>query len=147
MRLLTFLSFENNNDNNNLLHLYSSFLGTQSALHRRGESPQPPPMCSIHLDEVTAAILHQNAHHTPAYWWRGDSDEASQCMGMIRRPWWWSEANGEFGIFNDHRESGPRLTSHPNYFSLSAILNKILLLLLLLFTIIIISIHADRFFL
>ncbi len=28
--------------NNNLLHLYSTFLGTQSALHRTGESPQPP---------------------------------------------------------------------------------------------------------
>ncbi len=58
-----------------------------------------------------------------AYWCRGDSDEANQCMGIIRRPWW-SEANGEIwpicrcytptlfekhiGIFNDHRESGPR---------------------------------------
>ncbi len=69
-------------NNNNLLHLYSAFLGTQSALHRRGESPQPPPMCSIHLDDATAAILLQNAHHTPAYWWRGDRViEANQCMG------------------------------------------------------------------
>ncbi len=34
-------------------------------------------MCSIHLDDATAAILSQNAHHTPAYWWRGD-------------PEWWS---------------------------------------------------------
>ncbi len=48
------------NNNNNLLHLYSTFLDTQSALHRRGESPQPPPMCSIHLDDPTAAILRQN---------------------------------------------------------------------------------------
>ncbi len=54
------------------MHLYSAFLGTQSALHRRRGSPQPPPMCSIHLDEATATILRQNAHHTPAYWWRGD---------------------------------------------------------------------------
>ncbi len=68
------------------------FLGTQSALHKKGQSPRSPPLCSIHLDDATAAILHQNAHHTPAYWW-GDSDEANQCMGMIRRPWW-SEANG-----------------------------------------------------
>ncbi len=37
-----------------------------------GESPHPPPMCSIHQDDAMAAILHQNAHHTPAYWWRGD---------------------------------------------------------------------------
>ncbi len=59
-------------NNNNLLHLYSAILGTQSALHRRGESPQSPPMCSMHLDDATATILHQNAHHTPAYWWKGD---------------------------------------------------------------------------
>ncbi len=63
---------DNNNNNNNLLHLYSAFLGTQNALHRRGESPQPPPVCSIHLDDATAAIVRQNDHHTPAYWWRGD---------------------------------------------------------------------------
>ncbi len=88
-----------------------------------GESPHPPLMCSIHLDDATVAILCQNAHHTPAYWWRGDSDEANQCMGMIRRPWW-SEANGRIwpgcrgytllffkghpGIVNDYRESGPQ---------------------------------------
>ncbi len=78
-----------NNNNNNSLHLYSAFLGAQSALHWRGGggggTPQPPPVCSIHLDDATAAILRQNAHHTPAYWWRGDSDEANQCMEMIRR--------------------------------------------------------------
>ncbi len=59
-------------NNNNLLHLYSAFLGSQSALHRRGGSPQPLPVCSIHLDDATAAIVRQNAHHTPAYWWRRD---------------------------------------------------------------------------
>jgi len=44
------------------------FLGPQSALHMEGEeSPQTPPMCSIHhLDDATAAILCQNAHHTLA---------------------------------------------------------------------------------
>ncbi len=66
-----------NNDStiniNNSLYLYSAFLGTQSALHRRGGvSPQPPPVCSIHLDDATAVIFRQNAHHTPVYWWRGD---------------------------------------------------------------------------
>ncbi|CAM4574724.1 unnamed protein product [Leuciscus chuanchicus] len=55
-------------------------------IKRSGESPQPPPVCSTNLDDATAAILCQNAHHTPAYWWRGDSDEANQYMGMIRRP-------------------------------------------------------------
>ncbi len=51
---------------------YSAFLGTQSILHSKGESPHPPPVCSIHLDDATAAIVRQIAHHTPAYWWRGD---------------------------------------------------------------------------
>ncbi len=60
------------NNINNSLHLYSAFLGTQNTLHTRRESPQPPPVCSIHLDDVTAAIVYQNAHHTPSYWWRGD---------------------------------------------------------------------------
>jgi len=41
-----------------------------------------------HLDEATAVILHQIAHHTPAYWWRGDSDEANWYIGVIRRPLW-----------------------------------------------------------
>ncbi len=45
----------------------------QSALHwGGGGSSQPRPMCSIHLDDAMAAILRQNAHHTSAYWWRGD---------------------------------------------------------------------------
>jgi len=36
------------------------------------DESQLPSMWSIHLDDATAAILHPNAHHTPAYWWRGD---------------------------------------------------------------------------
>ncbi len=43
--------------NNNSLHLYSAFLGTQSALHGRGEFPQPPPVCSIHLDDARQPSL------------------------------------------------------------------------------------------
>ncbi len=33
-----------------------------------GVSPQPPPVCSIHLDDAAAAIgqRRQCAHHTPA---------------------------------------------------------------------------------
>ncbi len=63
-------------------------------------SPQPPPVCSIHLDDATAATgqRHQCAHHTPAtggeerkiepikcirsphtsYRWRGEKDRANQ---------------------------------------------------------------------
>ncbi len=38
----------------------------------------PPPMCSIHLDDVMAAILRQNTQHTPAT--GGEETE------------WWSES-------------------------------------------------------
>ncbi len=33
-----------------------------------GVFPQPPPVCSIHLDDATAATVQQRqcAHHTPA---------------------------------------------------------------------------------
>jgi len=27
---------------------------------------------AYNLDDATAALLHQNTHQTPAYWWRGD---------------------------------------------------------------------------
>ncbi len=53
-----------------------------------GGSPQPPPMCIIQLDDMTAAILRQNAHHTPAYWWRGDRVMKPICV------WGWLEGHG-----------------------------------------------------
>ncbi len=114
----------NNNNNNNLLHLHRTFLGTQSTLRRRGESPQPQPVCSIQLDDAMAAILHQNAHHTPANWWRGDrlmkpisvwgllgGHDGQMPMGKFGQddgftPLLFFEEHP--GIFNDHRESGPR---------------------------------------
>ncbi len=44
-------------NNNNLLHLYSAFSGPIPVLKALyievGESPQPSPMCSIHLDDAT----------------------------------------------------------------------------------------------
>ncbi len=56
-----------------MMHLYSAFcvlLYTQSALQScEGEvSPQTSPVCSIHLDDATAATeqRRQCAHHTPA---------------------------------------------------------------------------------
>ncbi len=56
-----------------ICYIYIALFWVLKALYIEGEeSPQPPPMCSIHLDDVTAAILCQNAQHTPAYWWRGD---------------------------------------------------------------------------
>ncbi len=55
-----------------MMHLYSALLCI--AVHPKhftimwGVSPQPPPVCSIHLDDTTAATgqWHQCAHHTPA---------------------------------------------------------------------------------
>ncbi len=77
-----------------------------------GVSPQPPPVCSIHLD-----------HHTPATGGEEREIEPIKLMGIIRRPWL-TRASGEnlartpglhpyslrwvSWIFNDHRESGPR---------------------------------------
>ncbi len=55
-----------------MMHLYSAFcvlLYTQSALQScGGVSPQPPPVCSIHLDDAMAATGQrcQCARHTPA---------------------------------------------------------------------------------
>ncbi len=78
---------------NNLLHLYSAFLGTQSALHRSGgisstttNVQHPPGWC----DGSHSAPEHPP--HTSLLVERKQSDEANQCMEMIMRPWW-SKAN------------------------------------------------------
>ncbi len=55
-----------------MMHLYGALLC--NAVHLKfftimwGGSPQPPPVCSIHLDDATAAKGQrcQCAHHTPA---------------------------------------------------------------------------------
>ncbi len=54
-------------NNNNLLHVYSTFLDTQSALHSKGGgSPHPPPVCSIHPDDETQPQCTRTPPHTPA---------------------------------------------------------------------------------
>ncbi len=114
-----------------MMHLYSALL----YLHTKrftimcvcvsvcvwGGSPQPPPVCSIHLDDATAATgqRRQCAHHTPAT----DGErviEAIQWMEIIKRQGpvggIWPGHRGYtptlyekcHGIFNDHRVSGPR---------------------------------------
>ncbi len=72
-----------------------------------GGSPQPPPVCSIHLDDETAAILRQNAHHTPAYWWRGVMKPIS-VWGWLRG---YDEGQRPMGKFD--QDAGVR----PNSFS------------------------------
>ncbi len=61
-----------------MMHLYSAFIVycTPKVLHNHvgggggggGVSPQPPPVCSIHLDDAMAATGQrcQCVHHTPA---------------------------------------------------------------------------------
>ncbi len=81
-------------NNNNLLHVYSAFLDTQSALHGKGaisssttNVQHPPGWCN------GSHSAPERPPHTSLLVERRQSDEANQCMGMIRRPWW-SEANG-----------------------------------------------------
>ncbi len=94
--------------------------------HVGGVSPKPPPVCSIHLDDATAATgqRRQCAHHTPAT--GGEERESlsqSSGWGLLGGHDWqgpvggiWSGHRGYtptlyekcHGIFNDHRESGPR---------------------------------------
>ncbi len=113
--------------NNNIffLHLYSAFLGTQSALHSKGgissstTSVQHPPGWCDGSHIALERPPHTSLLVERRQWWSQSVD-----MGIVRRPWW-SEANGQIwpgcrgnnptlffeghpGIFNDHRESGPR---------------------------------------
>jgi len=54
--------------NNNSLHLYSAFLGTQGALHREGNLLNHHQCAaSTWMMRCDDAIVRQNAHHTPAY--------------------------------------------------------------------------------
>ncbi len=110
-----------------MMHLYSAFI----VVHPKcftimwGVSPQPPPVCSIHLDDATAARVQrcQCAHHTPATGGEEKETEPIKWMGIIRRSWLTRASGGNLartlglhptlyekchGIFNDHRESGPR---------------------------------------
>ncbi len=91
--------------------------------HVGGVSLQPPPVCSIHLDDATAATgqQHQCAHHTPATGGEEREIEPIKWMRIIRRPvGQWRKFGQDPGvtpllfykkchvIFNDHRESGPQ---------------------------------------
>ncbi len=54
-----------------------------------GVSPQPPPVCSIHLDDATAATgqRHQCAHHTPAT--GGEERESIKCIRSPHTSYRW----------------------------------------------------------
>ncbi len=108
-----------------MLHLYSSFLGTQSALHKRGggissntTSVQHPPgwWCDgSHIAPErpphTSLLVERRVMKPISVWgWLGGHDgqrpmgEFGQDAGVT--PLLFFE--GHSGIFNDHRESGPR---------------------------------------
>ncbi len=83
-----------NNNNNNLLHLYSAFLDTQSALHSKGAISSSTTNVQHPLGWCDGShSAPERPPHTSLLVERRQSYEANQCMGMIRRPWW-SEANG-----------------------------------------------------
>ncbi len=79
-----------------MMHLYSALLCITvhskrfTIMRGGGVSPQPPPVCSIHLDDATAATgqRHQCAHHTPATGGeeREREIEPIKWMEIIRRP-------------------------------------------------------------
>ncbi len=92
--------------------------------------------CVWGLSLTTTSVQHplgwcDSCHRTTApvrsphtsYRWRGESHRANQVDGIIRRPWLTRASGGNLartpglhptlyekchGIFNDHRESGPR---------------------------------------
>ncbi len=103
-----------------ICYIYIALFWVLKALYIQGGggSPRPPPMCSIHLYDATAAIVCQNANHTPAYWWRGDRVmKPISIWGWLGAQWGnlsrmpglhpYSFSKGYTGIFNDHRESSP----------------------------------------
>ncbi len=97
--------------NNNLLHLYSIFLGTQSALHDRGISSSttsvqhPPGWC----DGSHSAPEHPPPPpphtHQIQEWW------SQSVYGVIKRPWW-SGDNGEIWFLMTRESQDLGLTSH-----------------------------------
>ncbi len=110
-----------------MMHLYSALLcivvhPKRFTIMWGGVSPQPPPVCSIHLDDATAATgqRRQCAHHTPA---TGEEERESLSQssgwGLLGGHDWQGPVEGIWpghptlyekchGIFNDHIESGPR---------------------------------------
>jgi len=70
--------------------LSNVLLYTQSALHSYQRiSPQPPPVCNIHLDDVMADTeqWHQCIHNTPAIGGQERVKEPIKWMGIIRSQW------------------------------------------------------------
>jgi len=48
---------------------YIALFWVLKALYIEGGISSTTTTTLVHLDDATAAILRQNTHHTPAYWW------------------------------------------------------------------------------
>ncbi len=82
--------------------LYWVLLYTQRALQSYGGgSPQPPPVCSIHLDDATAATgqRRQCAHHTPATGGELHDSEAHPDENVVHcGPNLWNMSRTDFSV-------------------------------------------------
>ncbi len=77
--------------NDAFIQRFIVYCRTPKALYNHeggGVSPQPPPVCSIHQDDATAATVQrrQCSHHTPATGGEEREIEPIKWMGIIRRP-------------------------------------------------------------
>ncbi len=109
-----------------ICYIYMALFWVLKALYMKEGNLLKHHVRSNHLDDATAAILRQNAHHTPAYWGRGDrvmkpisvwgwlgAYDGQRPMGKFGQdagvtPLLFFEEHRHPGIFNDHKESGPR---------------------------------------
>ncbi len=70
-----------------IYYIYIALFWVLKALYTEGGISSTTTICSIH-------IAPERPPHTSLLVKSRQSNEANQCMGMIRRPWW-SEANGQ----------------------------------------------------
>ncbi len=63
--------------------LYCVLLYTKALYNHIGVSPQPPPVCSIHLDDCNGSHRTTAPVRSPhtSYRWRGERDRANQVDG------------------------------------------------------------------
>ncbi len=128
-----------------MMHLYSAFVyccTPQSALQSCGGSLLNHHQCAAStwmMRRCHRTTVPVRSPHT-SYRWRGEREiEPIKWMGIIRRPWLTRASGGNLartpglhptlyekchGIFNDHRESGPRFNVSSEYCLIFVTLSK-----------------------